>query len=173
MTMIIRPAELQDKEGADIVRATVLSQNHPYHYEQNIGLAETLNLVAEKDGIIVGFVSVLLSRCNPQGQHLWERVAPYIAFIGVMAGQQKKGIGNLLLRSAINGAAIRCPNEPVVYLEYEIESEARRLYERIGFRTVSHDEILMATGLHPKGPVMGFDLERARKMATLPSDELL
>jgi len=114
--MIIRPAELKDKDGAGIVRAMVLSQNHPYQYEQNIGLADTLNLVAEKDGIVVGFVSVLLTRCNPQGQHLWERVTPYIAFIGIMPAQQKKGIGNLLLRSAIKGAAIRCPNEPVVYI---------------------------------------------------------
>ena len=126
-----------------------------------------MNLVAEKDGIVVGFVSVLLTRCNPQGQHLWERVAPYIAFIGIMPAQQKKGIGNLLLRSAIRGAAIRCPNEPVVYLEHEIESEARRLYERIGFRTVPDDEIFMAIGIHPKGPVMCFDLDRARKMAAL------
>jgi ribosomal protein S18 acetylase RimI-like enzyme len=167
--MIIRPAERKDEEGAGVVCATVLSQNHPYHYERNIGLAETLNLVAEKEGIVVGFVSVLLSICNPQGQHLWERVAPYIAFIGVMAEQQRKGIGNLLLRSAIHGAAIRCPNEPVVYLEHEIESEARRLYERIGFRTVSDDEIFIAIGLHPKGPVMCFDLDRARKMAALRS----
>jgi hypothetical protein len=60
--MIIRPAELKDKDGAGIVRAMVLSQNHPYQYEQNIGLADTLNLVAEKDGIVVGFVSVLLRK---------------------------------------------------------------------------------------------------------------
>jgi hypothetical protein len=46
--MIIRPAELKDKDGAGIVRAMVLSQNHPYQYEQNIGLADTLNLVAEE-----------------------------------------------------------------------------------------------------------------------------
>ena len=164
--MIIRPAEPKDEEGAGLVRATVLSENHLYHYEQNIGMAQTLNLVAEKDGIVVGFVSVLLSRCNPQGQHLWERVAPYIAFIGVMPGQQRKGVGDLLLRSAIHGTAIRCPNQPVVYLEHEIESEATRLYERIGFRTVSQDEIFTATGLHPKGPVMCFDLDRAREMAT-------
>jgi ribosomal protein S18 acetylase RimI-like enzyme len=167
--MIIRPAELKDKDGAGIVRAMVLSHNHLYQYEQNIGLADTLNLVAEEEGIVVGFVSVLLSRCNPQGQHLWERVAPYIAFIGIVPAQQRRGIGNLLLRSAIQGAAIRCPNEPVLYLEHEVESHARRLYERIGFRTMSHDEILLATGLHPKGPVMCFELDLARKMATPPS----
>jgi len=166
--MIIRPAELKDKDGAGIVRAMVLSQNHPYQYEQNIGLADTLNLVAEKDGIVVGFVSVLLTRCNPQGQHLWERVTPYIAFIGIMPAQQKKGIGNLLLRSAIKGAAIRCPNEPVVYIEHEVESDSRRLYERIGFRTMFHEEILTATGLHPKGPVLCFDLDRARNQPNLP-----
>jgi hypothetical protein len=56
-----------------------------------------------------------------------------------------------------------------VYIEHEIESEARRLYERIGFRTVSDDEIFIAIGLHPKGPVMCFDLDRARKMAALRS----
>jgi len=167
--MIIRSAEPKDKDGAGIVRATVLSQNHPYRYEENIGLADTLNLVAEEEGIVVGFVSVLLSRRNVQGQHLWERIAPYVAFIGIMPAQQRRGIGNLLLRSAIQGTAIRCPNEPVLYLEHEVESDARRLYERIGFKTMFHDQILLATGLHPKGPVMCFELDLARKMATPPS----
>ena len=123
--MIIRPAEPKDKEEAGIVRETVLSQIHPYHYEENVGLAETLNLVAEQDFAVVGFVSVLLSRCNPEGEYLWERVAPYIAFIGVMPGQQRQGIGDLLLRSAIRGTAIRCPNEAVVYLEHEIEKRGQ------------------------------------------------
>jgi hypothetical protein len=40
--VIIRPAEPKDKEEAGIVRETVLSQIHPYHYEENVGLAETV-----------------------------------------------------------------------------------------------------------------------------------
>lgn len=167
--MIIRPAEPRDKEGAGIVRASVLPQNHPYHYEKNIDLADALNLVVEREGIVVGFVSVLLTRWNPQGQHLWQRLAPYLAFIGIIPEQQKNGIGTLLLQFAIKETAVRCPREPVLYLEHEVGSKVRQLYERIGFRTASNDEILMATGLHPKGPIMCFDLDRARKIATLLS----
>jgi GNAT superfamily N-acetyltransferase len=157
-TMIIRHAEQNDKEGARIVRASVLSQDHPYPYEDNIGLRETLNLVAEEDCVILGFVSVLLARVNPKGQYLWERLAPYIGFIGVMTRQQRKGIGSSLLRCAIEGAADRCPNEPFLYLEHEVESSARQFYERMGFRVMSGEETFGSVGMYPKACLMRFDL---------------
>jgi GNAT superfamily N-acetyltransferase len=156
--MLIRHAEQNDKEGARIVRASVLSQDHPYRYEDNIGLPDTLNLVAEEDCVILGFVSMLLARVNPKGYYLWERLAPYIGFIGVMTREQRKGIGSSLLRCAIEGAADRCPNEPFLYLEHEVESNARQFYERMGFRVMSGEETFGSVGMYPKACLMRFDL---------------
>jgi hypothetical protein len=60
--MIIRLAEPRDKEGAGVIRATVLLPENRYHYEDNIGNSRCLNLVAEEVGIAVGFVSVFAYR---------------------------------------------------------------------------------------------------------------
>lgn len=90
----------------------MLPTTHPYHYERNIELAGCLNLVAEERGEVIGFISVLLTRWNPGGEWVWERLAPYVGFVGVLPARQREGIGESLLRSAIREVAIRCSEEP-------------------------------------------------------------
>jgi GNAT superfamily N-acetyltransferase len=117
-----------------------------------------LNLVAEEHGLVVAFVSVLLSKRDPHGPYLWERASLYVGFIGVLPRKQNQGIGTSLLEHVIREAADRCPNEPFLYLEHGLDNKAGRLYERIGFRPMSSEEIFTALGLYPKGPILCFDL---------------
>jgi len=154
MAPIIRLAEPRDLEGAGVICSRVLSGKLPYQYELNIGLEGCLNLVAEEEGRVIGYVSVLLRRWNPRGRNLWERVAPYLAFIGIIPEKQSRGVGESLLRAAIRETALRCPNEPQLFLEHAPDNRAARLYARVGFRTMSRDEIFRLTGLEAKGPVL-------------------
>jgi ribosomal protein S18 acetylase RimI-like enzyme len=161
--MIIRLAEPSDKQGAGIIRATVLPPEHHYHYEDNIEDARCLNLVAEEADIVVGFVSVLLTVCNPGGQALWERLAPYIGFIGVLPDYQGKHVGPRLLQCAVRETATLYPNGSALYLEHAHEnSRARGVFERCGFKSLLCEDVFKVTGLYPKGPVMALDLDTAR-----------
>jgi predicted N-acetyltransferase YhbS len=161
MSPTIRSAEPRDIEAAGQICRRVLAEKKPYNYELNIGLEGCLNLVAEEDGAVVGFVTVLLSRWDPAGRHLWQRLAPYLAFVGVLPEYQGHGIGASLVRAALREAAFRCPGEPRMFLEHAPDNRARRLYSRLGFRTLSADEIVSLTGLTAKGPVMCLEFNHA------------
>lgn len=158
MPPIIRPAEARDVDPAGRICRRVLAEKKPYNYEFNIGLDGCLNLVADDAGSIQGFITVLLRRWDPAGHHLWERLAPYLAFVGVLPECQGRGIGAQLVRAALREAALRCPAESRMFLEHAPNNRARRLYERLGFRTLSADEVFSLTGLTPKGPVMCLEL---------------
>ena len=161
MPPVIRLAEARDVEGAGAICGRVLSGKLPYQYELNIGLEGCMNLVAEEDGQVIGYATVLLRRWDPRGRNLWQRVAPYLAFIGVLPEKQGRGVGELLLRAVIRESALRCPNEPRLFLEHTPDNRAARLYARVGFRAMSRDEVLQLTGLDPKGPVQCFNLAAA------------
>jgi ribosomal protein S18 acetylase RimI-like enzyme len=149
----IRDALLKARPGAGRVRSAVLAPEHPYTYEMNIGRPNTLNHIAETDSSIIGFISVLLTRWNPNGQSLWERLAAYLAFVGVLPEHQGNGVGELLLRNAVNATAA-LSKEPLLFLEYGNGNGAERLYERVGFRKMTEAEVMATCGLLPKGPVM-------------------
>jgi ribosomal protein S18 acetylase RimI-like enzyme len=158
---VIRHASPADRENAGIICRRVLSDAYPY--ELNIGLGNCFNLVAEEAGSIVGFVSVLVTRWDPAGRFVWQRVAPYVAFIGVLPEYQGRGIGKSLLLSAIDEVRRRCPNQPRLFLEHAADNEkAKRRFERIGFRLMSSEELFATCGLRPKGPVRCFDLAQSR-----------
>ena len=76
MTPTIRQAEAKDREAVGTVCRRVLADETPYQYELNIGVPGCLNLVAEEDGVIVGYASVVLSRRDARGRFVWQRVAP-------------------------------------------------------------------------------------------------
>ncbi len=161
MPAVIRLAEPRDVEGAGAICGRVLSGKLPYQYELNIGLEECLNLVAVEEGQVIGYATVLLRRWDPRGRHLWQRVAPYLAFIGVLPEKQGRGVGELLLRAVFRESARRCPHEPHLFLEHTPDNRAARLYARVGFRAMSPDEVFRLSGLAPKGPVQCFELASA------------
>jgi ribosomal protein S18 acetylase RimI-like enzyme len=166
MATTIRPAEAKDREAAGFVCSRVLAEDPPYQYELNIGVPECLNLVAEEEGSVVAYATTVLTRWNPQGRFLWERVAPYLAFVGVLPEKQRKGIGGLLLRSTISEIALRCPGEPLLFLEHHRQNPtAKRLFESVGFRNMSGEEVFSMAGLHPRSAVMCFELGAERKTA--------
>jgi GNAT superfamily N-acetyltransferase len=154
----------EDIPAAERIQQTVLPPGHPYVYARNIEVGRTVNLVAETSDIIIGFASVLLTRWDTQGPFLWQRLAPYLAFIGVVPEHQGKGVGPLLLRQAVESAAIGCVREPMLFLEHEPENvKARKAFERTGFRVLTKNEILQLAGIEPQGPVMAIPLDSFRK----------
>src|SRR5579885_882878 len=156
--MIIRSANENDKASVRLIRERALPED-PTWYENNIGLTETLNLVAEENSVVVGFVTVLLTRWDLQGDALWKRLAPYIGAIGVLPEQQRIGIGRKLLACAMREIAVRCPNERFVYLEHHSGRDyLRRFYQGHGFRTMSAEETFRTAGLCPRASVMCCDL---------------
>jgi ribosomal protein S18 acetylase RimI-like enzyme len=155
---------MRDQVGAGQIRARVLAPDYPVHYELNIGVPGCLNFIAEEVGIVVGFITVLLSVYDAQGQDLWRRLAPYIAFIGVLPEYQGKRIGTCLLQCAIRETATLCPNSPVLYLEHAPENDrARGVFEKCGFKALPREDVFKVTALYPKGPVMFRSLDTVRK----------
>lgn len=164
--MLIRPAELKDTEGAAAICRRVLAEKLPYNYELNIGTEGCLNLVAEDAGCVIGYLSMLVKRWDPRGRQLWQRLVPYIAFVGVLPERQRQGIGAALLQDAVREAARLCPCEPRLYLEHAPHNIASRLYQRVGFRALSAGEIRQLTGLDVRSPVMCFALDGVRVAAS-------
>jgi len=92
--------------------------------EQEIGLRELL--VAERDGALVGTVSICEKERPPCSIHLFAlEVAP------PLRGQ---GIGRSIIDQVI--AEGRRRGRERVYLDVRVDNRARRLYQRVGFRRV-------------------------------------
>ena len=164
--MLIRPAQPRDVEGAAAICRRVLAEKLPYNYELNIGTEGCFNLVAEDQGVVVGYLSMLMKRWDPRGRYLWQRLVPYIAFVGVLPDRQRQGIGAALLQDAIQQAARCCPCEPRLFLEHAPHNIASRLYVRAGFRALSPEEIRRLAGLNVSSPVMCFELDSLRAAAS-------
>ncbi|MGZ4832735.1 MAG: GNAT family N-acetyltransferase [Terriglobales bacterium] len=171
MLATIRVAEFRDVVAAGRICQRVLAGKKPYQYELNIGEDGCLNLVAEVEGVIAGFITIVLRRWNPVGPLLWQRVAPYIAFVGVLPEYQCHGIGTALIQAAVGEVTARCPVEPRVFLEHAPGSRARRLYELLGFRTLSVIEVVSLTGLSTKTPVMCLELTHLARVSDHANSE--
>lgn len=147
--MEIRAASPDDFQGASAVQHAVIPDGHPYEYARNILCPGTVNLVAIHNGAVVGFISVLLGGLNPNGHNLWERLRPYLAFVGVLPELQGQHVGAELIRCALqisdphatSGMWLECPES------------AAQFYEKVGFVQVAPDVVQQHTGLPPKGLV--------------------
>ena len=158
-SMTIRPAVPADIPAAAEIQRASLADGHPYEYANNINWPlACVNLVAEEDGAVVGFVSILLN--THTGPCFWQRVAPYVAFVGVLESHRKRKIGEALLKTGIALAKRASPAAHHIYLEHDVSNTAaQRLYLRMGFRTMSTSEILEVTGIENyKHPAMVLDL---------------
>ena len=138
--LIIRVATLADHAAANAIHKAAYPED-PYTYANNIGRLGTINLVAVKDDETVGFVSALVNEPNPPGKYLWERMRPYIGFVGVAPGNQGCGIGGVLV-SRVSRVALQRTNRYRIFLECEVENErAKGLYEKLGFKVMPPDEV--------------------------------
>src|SRR4051812_15819276 len=117
----LRVANLADRAAANAIHKTAYP-NDPYTYANNIGLVGTINLIAEKGSDVVGFISVLVNQPNPLGRYLWERMRPYIGFLGVAEESRKCGIGAALIMEA-SSLALGATGKNHIFLECENENE--------------------------------------------------
>ncbi|MFC7300377.1 GNAT family N-acetyltransferase [Cognatiluteimonas weifangensis] len=136
-------------QDAVAIQHAVLPSNHPYQYAQNIGRDGTINLVARIDGAIVAYASVLIDRPDPSSRHLWKRLRPYLAFVGVLPNFQRQGIGVALVRRALQ---LSDPHRTSgIWLE--CEEGAATFYEKAGFSRVTPEAVRKHSGIHPQGLV--------------------
>ena len=92
--------------------------------EQSMGFRELL--VAERDGKLVGTVSICESSYPPDSLHLFA--------LEVSGSHRNEGIGAEIVGWVIGEAGRRGLRR--VYLEVRMDNPARRLYHRLGFRRV-------------------------------------
>lgn len=147
--MEIRAASPGDFQGASAVQHAVIPDCHPYEYARNILCPSTINLVATHNGTIVGFISVLLGGLNPSGHNLWERLRPYLAFVGVLPELQGQHVGGELIRCALKISDLHATSG----MWLECPESAAQFYEKIGFVRIAPDVVEQLTGLPPKGLV--------------------
>jgi ribosomal protein S18 acetylase RimI-like enzyme len=92
--------------------------------EQSLGYRELL--VAERDGELVGTVSIAESYRPPMSLHLFA--------LEVADARRNEGIGGDIVSWVVHEARRRGLRR--VYLEVRTDNRARRLYYRLGFRRV-------------------------------------
>jgi ribosomal protein S18 acetylase RimI-like enzyme len=97
----------------------------------------------------MGFISVLVNQPNPLGRNLWERMRPYIGFVGVSGEHRNSGIGKALIAEAARRALL-VTGKSHIYLECEDDNEsAQRLYEKTGFKILPAEEVEKTFGRPP------------------------
>ena len=146
----IRLARLDDIESVNAIQEKVLSSDHLYRYAENIRHNGTMNLVATVRGQVAGFISVLVNQPNPSGQHLWERMRPYVGFIGISPEFQRCGIGQLLIKEA-SQKTLSGSRSSHIYLE--CEKNTFEFYRRLGFIEMNQEEVEMEFSMTPKSTV--------------------
>ncbi len=138
--IVIRDANFADQAAANVIHKSAYP-NDRYCYANNIGITGIINLVAAVDNQMVGFISVLVNQPNPAGKNLWERMRPYIGFLGISEECRKFGIGTALIAAA-SRRALAATGASYIYLECEDTNElAQKLYEKTGFKVVAHGQI--------------------------------
>ena len=145
--MIIRLATADDYHGAVLLQRAVMPNETRYHYAGNICQPGTLNLVADRSDAVVGYISVLVGQADPNGAHLWQRLRPYVAFMGVLPDSQGHGVGTGLIRRASN--MVLPSDQPRLWLE--CNQDVANFYERLGFVSIQPDMVRGRVGLSPKG----------------------
>jgi ribosomal protein S18 acetylase RimI-like enzyme len=84
-------------------------------------------LVAEVDGVVVGYVKILPATPLPSNAHVLQ-----IQGLGVDPGCQGRGVGQALLKAAVEAARARGARKLSLRVLGR-NTTARRLYERCGF----------------------------------------
>jgi ribosomal protein S18 acetylase RimI-like enzyme len=121
----VRPMRLHEIDAlAAVIPETSASQLANRWREQGLGYREVL--VAERDGVLAGTVSIGESYRPVRGLHLFA--------LEVAEARRNQGIGGDIVLWVVEEARRR--GQRRVYLEVRIDNPARRLYHRLGFRRV-------------------------------------
>lgn len=146
-TIKTRIATSSDIGAANVIQMRVLPPPHYYQYANNILSQGTYNLIATKGIETIGFISILTNQPNPIEKYLWERMRPYIAFVGVLPEHQGKGIGEILVKSSSKHVL---DNSSRNHIFLETDETTKEFYEKIGFTHFSPEEVNKRFGLFPK-----------------------
>ena len=123
-TVVRRMQYAEIPELADTIPEITDAQLTNRWREQQLGYREFM--VAERDGELVGTVSINESFRPPDSLHLFA--------LEVSAQRRNEGIGRDIVSWVIDEARRRGLRR--VYLEVRTDNPARRLYHRLGFRRV-------------------------------------
>ncbi|SKC61534.1 GNAT family N-acetyltransferase [Pseudoxanthomonas indica] len=154
----IRAAANADEGQVDAIQHACLPAAHRYRYSQNIGVPGTANFVATDGAAVVGYISMLHSPPDLAGPYLWQRLKPYMAFVGVLPASRKHGVGARLVRQGVRSVV----QEEHQLTWLECEEQVAGFYERLGYRRAAPSEVLAAVGLVPPGLVYSVSLADLR-----------
>jgi ribosomal protein S18 acetylase RimI-like enzyme len=126
----VRPMRLHEIEALSrVIPETSAAQLANRWREQGLGYRELL--AAERDGEVVGTVSIAVSMRPIRGVHLFA--------LEVAEAARNQGIGADIVRWVEDEARRR--GQRRVYLEVRTDNPARRLYHRLGYRRVGESFI--------------------------------
>lgn len=146
----IRQAAIEDRSEIRVLQTTLFPGPHPYSYEMNIGCWDTHNFVALSEQKVVGYISTLVSGPDQNEPHLWQRMKPYLAFMGVLPEFQGRRIGTALLHQAV-GRVFMVTAAPYFYLE--CDEKPAGFYLKTGWEQMGPEEVHREFGLTPKDQV--------------------
>jgi ribosomal-protein-alanine N-acetyltransferase len=134
---IIRNCSEEDLPSVISINLTSL----PEHYS-DLFFKEILNelpeafLVAEKNGMVVGYIMCRIEYGLSVLHKFGLARKGHIVSIAVLEQHRRKGLGYALIEKALQ--ALKNKNCSEVYLEVRVSnSEAIRLYEKLGFKVIS------------------------------------
>jgi ribosomal protein S18 acetylase RimI-like enzyme len=114
-------------------KASVLSDDHVARYLEGWGRPGDMGFVAEEHGQPVGAAWIRIFTPERSGYGFLDTSIPELS-IAVVPARRGSGIGLALLTATL--AAARQAGHPAISLSVEVDNPARRLYERVGFKTV-------------------------------------
>lgn len=146
----IRKAETYDQAQVRELQTLLIPEPHPYSYAKNIELLDARNFVAVQERKVVGYISTLVSGREIEGPHLWQRMKPYLAFMGVVRELQHQGIGAALLSRALEEVFATTVAE---HFYLECDTTPAGFYLKQGFSQMTPEQVQREFGLAPRSQV--------------------
>lgn len=157
MTYQIREASLEDFEQVKRLRYICLNGDNRFTYENNISRLGLLNAVCTfNESTVVGFITTLMPPRNLRSTDIWDRLRPYVGFVGVLPEFREKGICTSLLNTVCATIRQYFPEEK--YLNLQCKEHLEDFYSKRGFLKVPMEEVREEIGIRARVPVFRFTL---------------